>query len=436
MGKLMPVIFLSGMSVMAVMAWSNISDYNKEKDALYNNCIARAEAYESKEIYIDAVHEYAKALEMRPSYDTAIHIADLYGKLDRSDFERNYLNKAIELDPTKPEPYQRIYDICVANATDGATYKIIMQAKENGVATDEMNKKLKTLLNKYDTRGNYYDEFRPWHYKSGESVGNAVVIDNGKYGIVDSNFEEFFACKYEYLGLPEDGVIPVTVDGDSYYMNYSGYKKLVPNEKAEYLGSFSNNYAPAKINGVYGYLDKNMKEYHFEYDYAGEFYNGLAAVEKNGRWAVINTSFTEITAYDYDEIVMDSYGFCAFSGVFFAKQGDKYYLCNNLGTVVSVGFDDVKLFASDAPAAVKVGKKWGFVDKNGNIVIEPMYDDADSFNQGFAPVKDGNVWSFITSDGTKVVDTECKSLSALYNNGYAFANDGERDSFVKIRKYE
>jgi len=39
---------------------------------------------------------------------------------------------------------------------------------------------------------------------------------------------------------------------------------------------------------------------------------------------------------------------------------------------------------SNALAAVKIGKEWGFVDKKGSYVINPQFVDAHSFMDGLA----------------------------------------------------
>ncbi|MCS7150786.1 MAG: WG repeat-containing protein [Endomicrobia bacterium] len=43
--------------------------------------------------------------------------------------------------------------------------------------------------------------------------------------------------------------------------------------------------------------------------------------------------------------------------------------------------------------------KWGFCDKNGNIVIDCKYDYADYFSEGLARVKLGDKWGYIDKSG-------------------------------------
>jgi hypothetical protein len=52
---------------------------------------------------------------------------------------------------------------------------------------------------------------------------------------------------------------------------------------------------------------------------------------------------------------------------------------------VSPEGDEIKA-SHEGLAAVKVGEKWGYIDKVGNIVIAPKFNDADWFSEGVAAV--------------------------------------------------
>ena len=61
---------------------------------------------------------------------------------------------------------------------------------------------------------------------------------------------------------------------------------------------------------------------------------------------------------------------------------------------------------------VKKDGKWGFIDKNGKVVIEPQYDFAEPFSEGLGKVKKDGKWGFIDKSGKVVIepqfdDVEC-----------------------------
>ena len=45
------------------------------------------------------------------------------------------------------------------------------------------------------------------------------------------------------------------------------------------------------------------------------------------------------------------------------------------------------------------GGKWGFINREGEMKINPIYDEAKPFKNGYAPVRKGNLWSYIGSGG-------------------------------------
>ena len=56
-----------------------------------------------------------------------------------------------------------------------------------------------------------------------------------------------------------------------------------------------------------------------------------------------------------------------------------------------------------------IGGKWGFIDKTGNYIVKPQFDDASPFSEGLAAVKVDNYasglakWGYIDKTGKYVV---------------------------------
>ena len=101
-----------------------------------------------------------------------------------------------------------------------------------------------------------------------------------------------------------------------------------------------------------------------KYDDVEAFREGLARVEKYGKYGYIN------------------------------KKGEE---------VVKVGKYDYVRYFSEGLALVRIGDyetgKYGFINKKGEEVVEPKYDDASSFSEGIAPVREGDNWYIIDKKG-------------------------------------
>ena len=111
----------------------------------------------------------------------------------------------------------------------------------------------------------------------------------------------------------------------------------------DWAGEFSEGLAQVIINGKYGHIDKNGAiVVPAKYDNAGFFKNGLALVQIKGRWGYID------------------------------KTGN---------LVISARFDNAWEFNKDL-AKVEIKGKYSFIDKTGRVVIPAIYDDAWGFVNG------------------------------------------------------
>jgi DNA-directed RNA polymerase specialized sigma24 family protein len=96
-------------------------------------------------------------------------------------------------------------------------------------------------------------------------------------------------------------------------------------------------------------------------------------------------------------------------------------------------FDDVKPFReSDAWTAAKSGELWGYINRAGEWVIEPKYQDADAFSCGFAPVFDGEAWSYIDETQNVVIKGSWEQAKPFTQKGLAAVYDGTWN-YIQLR---
>lgn len=88
------------------------------------------------------------------------------------------------------------------------------------------------------------------------------------------------------------------------------------------------------------------------------------------------------------------------------------------------------LFPHDL-VAVKVDEKWGYADKTGELVINPQFDDAETFSENVARVKLGDLYGLIDKTGSYVVNPSYPMLGGTVSGGLiCFANDATRRSVI------
>src|ERR1700676_1309903 len=66
--------------------------------------------------------------------------------------------------------------------------------------------------------------------------------------------------------------------------------------------------------------------------------------------------------------------------------------------VINPQFDEADAF-SEGPVAVRVGAKYGYIDKQGKIAIKPQFDFAGAFSEGLAGVGLGSHVGYIDQQG-------------------------------------
>lgn len=103
----------------------------------------------------------------------------------------------------------------------------------------------------------------------------------------------------------------------------------------------------------------------------------------------------------YDYVGGLSEGFAYYCNV--SGDGLCGFIDTNGNVVIEAQFDSVYSFA-DGLASVSKDEKWGFIDTKGNVVVPLDYDDvAVSFSEGFAAVAKEDQWGFVDKTGKEVI---------------------------------
>lgn len=191
------------------------------------------------------------------------------------------------------------------------------------------------------------------------SEGYAVAKINGKYGYIDSTFEQY--C-FEY----EDAT------------------------------SFYNGVAAVKKDGKWGLINREFKTIlSFEYDDVVRddanicSRRGIIFLLKDQSYHMVDIDGKKITDNTFDGAHLFYSDYAA------VKKGDKWGFIDRDGEIViDFKFQEASSYASGI-AAVKQGEQWGCIDKNGKIILEPDYDYAMiTADNGVVVLKVGGLYRF------------------------------------------
>lgn len=289
-------------------------------------------------------------------------------------------------------------------------------------------------------------------------------IRDGKAGYIDRAGKVVVEPKFEplgnYGGEFHDGLAEVGVDSGEYVDS-----KGRPLNLKLYRGwDFSEGLAAAlaEDGGKWGYIDRSGKfaiTPRFEgypNGYVSSFSEGLAWIQSSGKYGFIDRSgeFVVEPSFLHGEdfhdgmalVVVD--GPCAFAGdgpgpdfrvlggggqKFESEQSCRHTFVDRRGSVLDARFDGAKNF-SEGLAPVMKGDKWGYADKSGKVVIEPLFDDAWPFSGGLARVMQGEFYGYIDTRGRAAIPARFLAADD-FSEGLAAVSESsheEKDSYYYI----
>lgn len=311
--------------------------------------------------------------------------------------------------------------------------------------------------------------------------GLAAVQKNGKWGFVNKKGAEVIPCKYTRVGDFSDGRAICENSINVYELIDRNGELVIPFKY--YVGDlfdhkFSEGLMRVSIRGKWGYIDVDGKEViPLRYKAAGNFYNGLAKVQDEYGWSFIDKNgvkvVRDIRNLDLDNEPADfseglarvktcgRWGYADMTGNIFGKyyecaenfteglawikhpnfddqfryhieslegrygsfkpEGPKCYFIDKKGAKVLGPYQGIRSF-SEGLAAVMKNYKWGFIDKNGTVVIPFKYDRVGDFHEGLAavdieqnPNRPGGKWGYIDRNGNNIT-------SHKYDRAYDFSD--------------
>lgn len=147
--------------------------------------------------------------------------------------------------------------------------------------------------------------------------------------------------------------------------------------------------------------------------------NLIAVKDESGNYGIINRNKDSVTDFEYFNVWGNE------ESILVMDQNKKFCILDCEGNLISKEtYDRAELFC-EGLAAVKKEDKWGFIDRQGNLVIDYQYDNIyGGFSQGLIAVEKESVWRFIGIDGEWAFDMDFEEahtfsdgLAAVKQNG-------------------
>jgi len=256
----------------------------------------------------------------------------------------------------------------------------------------------------------------------------ALVQDTSKlYGYIDETGAWIIQPKYIYAtSFTEEKASVVLQDSMPVIINKKG--EIILRPKNVYLiGQYRNGFAQCIFNDdSCGFIDNNLKILKKFDGEVSDFEDELALVYLNkdkcfgffstkGQWT-IKPIYKNASSFN--------------NGYAIVKPNKTFGIINTQGEMIlNPLFDDIKYWWNKKLISVKTNGKWGYIDRDGNIKIPPVYNDAGSFRNGIAAVKIDEQWGFIDEEG-KIVITPQFTETRRIDNDIIYFNNNSNAGFI------
>ena len=236
--------------------------------------------------------------------------------------------------------------------------------------------------------------------------------------------------------------------------NPSKPEKEQPNKKA-YDISFApvNGYSIIIKGTKRGFIDGKTLQVVIEpqYDDVQNFYEGVAAAQKNGKWGYIDTKGNVVVDFKYESASPVKNGKAEVyeyrKGIFSISIGNKKEPAKTESTYQSqitkrknVKYD-FKYNPSGGYQMVSSNRLYGFINpNNGEEIATPIYDNARNFSEGMAAVCVSSSWGFIDTNGKLIVRMKYDGVedfkggkATVYKGDYTITIDKTGKEIRKVK---
>ena len=245
-----------------------------------------------------------------------------------------------------------------------------------------------------------------------KGAGLFPFLSMNKWGYMDSKGKVIITPQFSnILAVPpyfSEGLAPVEVDNKWGYINEKGDITIQPQFEEAWL--FQDGLAavyiktPSSKGSGYqrsvGYIDKT-----------GQL---VVQPQSSDTWNTYNTSLVRLG---------DSFGEVNNTGPYMARNPYEY------------ATDNEPRNFSDGLLRVQSDGQWGYMGKDGNIVIKPIYKDALDFSEGKAAVRIEDKWGYIDTNGVVVIKPQYDKAN-VFSEGLAVFGRGDFDNDYYFRPWD
>ena len=423
--------FLVMIGMVALLGGSVYKTYDSRKTLNENYESAIEDARENRKlgVWVNAEEDYLNAIDIKDNVDVRVELGEMYLAAGNKATAVKWGENTVDLYPKEVSGYEFLIKAYLTDEDYAACFETKEKVDALKLSSKEINEMISKIQYEYYLEHSYDDA-------SIFSGGYCRVKYKDTYGFVNINGDETTNTDFVEAGAFSEELAPVVdKDGNAYYIDTEGHKKKVIDfvDNVEKLGFIYDDIFPLYDGKDWTFYNLDGKKIAGGFDDVSSMGNGIAAVKEKDKWHLIDEKGKKVTDDEYDEIAMDEKGVVYRNDRIFAKAAGKYYLLDENGKKVTDDtFEDARPFNGEGYAAVRIDGKWGFIDKDGKVVIKPEYVEARSFSNGFAAVRRATGWGFINEDNDVVIECKFDDAKDFNDHGCVFVAIDDKWNYLLL----
>lgn len=247
--------------------------------------------------------------------------------------------------------------------------------------------------------------------------GLAAVRESNRRKYIDKSGEVVIEGNFSRIRNFSHGKAAVQFDGRWGYINKSGNFVINPKYRDAYLFSNGRAFVRSIHNWGYYYVDEKGNKLEsvdmpdsFDYVENNQFSNGLALVRDDEEFGYINKSGSKAIDFKYNEARSFSEKLAA------VKISDKWGFINSEESVeISPQFISAGNFGNGLAPVRKSSNLFGYVNRSGNMVVPEQFEIAQTFQEDRAAVFVDGRWTFIDKSGNQITSPKFDEVDPFFN---------------------
>lgn len=444
MGKKKVLVILI-LVVVLVLGWGlafkavTHMDEIKKQEAL----VSEADTFMSRELYVRAIPLYEEAVKIKTTDARGLEVETklvnaYYLHKDYKKFTQ-LVEKRAEKNIASLDEYMKAVNYYLDQSKMGDFFRLVKLGMKN---TDSAE-----LVELYEAN-RYLHWVRATQFT--EIVGtvdNAAMpaFDGEKWGFVARDSGTLFNPQFDSVtAFTGDGIAAACIDGKFWAITEEGDKYGAddnPNRtRIQEVKYTFGNYIVAKKDGKYGIYDYDLNQLSetLLFDEVTRPSYGVIVGKNGSEWTITNLGDGSVIKGGIEDVAINSYGSVFSEGRGFVKIGGKWHLVDTAGNdLISETFVNAKAPESDGYIAVaNDAERWGFINNQGELVIDYEYNDAHSFSDDVAAVQKYNdSWIYISKRNIPISEEEFDNAEPFQCGTGRVTLDGKAELII-FRYYE